>query len=114
LAVRALEDLYVLIPVNGWKLQQLVRGEGIGEAALGWEPVEFLGIGNSNVFEQQSWDVAIGKVMDGHTNAISDGSVVAFSSLDMLVFKESLELDVRINRGDIDGGSIVSVEDVVE
>jgi len=67
--------------------------------------------------------------MDGHTNAISYGSVVAFSSWDMLalrgvvelgihavfnVFEESLELDVGINRGDIDGGSIVSAENVVE
>ena len=59
LAVRALKDLYVLIPVNGRKLQQLVRGEGVGEAALGWEPVEFLGFGNSNVLQQQARDVAI-------------------------------------------------------
>jgi len=38
-----------------------VRGEGVGEAALGWEPVKFLGFGNSDVRQQQTWDVAIRK-----------------------------------------------------
>jgi len=47
--MRALKDLYVLVPVNGWKLQELVRGESVGEAAVGREPIEFLGFRNSNV-----------------------------------------------------------------
>jgi len=59
LAIRALKDLDVLVPVNGWKYQELVRGESVGEAALDWEPIEFLGFGNSNVLEQQVRDVAI-------------------------------------------------------
>jgi len=49
LAIRALKDLDVLVPVDGWKLQELVRGESVGEAALGWEPIAFLDFGNSNV-----------------------------------------------------------------
>jgi len=65
LAVRALKDLCNLVPLNGWKFQELVRGEGVGEAALGWEPVEFLSFGNSNVFQQQAGEVAIRKAMDG-------------------------------------------------
>jgi len=36
-----------------------VRSESVGEAALGWEPIEFLGFVNSNVLEQQARDVAI-------------------------------------------------------
>jgi len=59
LATRALEDLHVLVPVNGWKFQELVRGESVGEAALGREPIEFLSFRNSNVLEQQARDVAI-------------------------------------------------------
>jgi len=81
------------------------------------------------VFQQQARDVAIRKAMDGHTDAISDGLIVAFSSWDMLalrgvvklgihvvfkVFEESLELDVGINRSDIDSGAIVAAKDVVE
>jgi len=112
LATRALKDLCILVPVNWWKFQELVRGEHVREAALGWEPLQFLGFGNGNVLWQQTWDVATGKVMDGHTDAISYGAVVAFSSWDMFalrgavklgihvvfdVFEESLELDVRIN-----------------
>jgi len=120
LTVRALKDLCVLVPVNRWKFQELVTGEGVGEAAFGWEPVEFLGFGNGNVLWQQTWDVAIRKVMDGHTDAVSCGSGVAFSSWDMFalgdvvelgihvffnVFEENLELNVGINRSDTDGGS---------
>jgi len=112
LTVRALKDLYILVPVNWWKFQQLVRGEGIGETTLGREPVKFLGFGNSNVLEQQTWEVAIRKAMDCHSNAMSYGAVVAFSSWDMLalrgivklgihvvfdVVEECLELDVGIN-----------------
>jgi len=67
--------------------------------------------------------------MDGHTNAISYGLVVAFSSGNMLVlrgvvklgihvvfnvFEESLELDVGVNGSDIDSGAIVAAKDVVE
>jgi len=67
--------------------------------------------------------------MDGHTDVISYGSVVAFSCWDMLalrgivklgihvvfnIFKERLELDVRINGSDIDGSLIVSSKDIVE
>jgi len=129
LAIRALKDLYVLVPVNGWKLQELVRGESVGEATLGREPVELLGFKNSNVLEQQARDVAIREVMDGHTNAISYGSIVAFSCWDMLplrgavklfihvafnVFEESIELDVGVNGNDIDSGTIVVAKDVVE
>jgi len=73
-----------------------VRGEGIGEAALGGEPVEFLGLENSNVFEQQAWDVAIRKVMDGHMNVVSYGSVVAFSSWDMLALRGVVELGIHV------------------
>jgi len=65
------------------------------------------------VLEQQERDVAIREVMNGHTNAISHGSVVAFSCRNMLslrgavklgvhvvfnVFEERLELDVRFYR----------------
>ena len=128
LAIRALEDLYIIVPVNGWEFQELVRGESVGEAALGQEPIEFLSFPNSNVLEQQARDVAVRQVMDGHTDAISDGSFVAFCCRNMLalrivklgihvvfdVFKESFELDVRINGSDIDGGPIVSSKDIVE
>jgi len=67
--------------------------------------------------------------MDGHTDAISYGLVVAFSSWDMLalrgivklgihvvfnVFEESLELNVGINGSDKDSGAIVAAKDVVK
>jgi len=38
----------------------LVRGECVGDAALGGEPVEFLKFRNHNVLEQKSRDVVIG------------------------------------------------------
>jgi len=96
LTVRALKDLYVLVPVNGWKFQEVVRGEGVGEAALGWEPVEFLSFGNSNVFQQQARDVATRKAMDGHADAISYGLVVAFSSWDMFALQGVVELGIHV------------------
>jgi len=67
--------------------------------------------------------------MDGHTDAISCGSVVVLNSWDMFalrgavelgihvvfnIFEESLELDVGINRSDTDGGPIALAENVVE
>jgi len=105
------------------------RGESVGEAALSWEPIEFLGFGNSNVLEQQARDVAIREVIDGNKNAISCDSVVAFNCWNMLalrgavklgihvvfnVFEESFEFDVRVNGSDVDGGAIVVAQGVVE
>jgi len=67
--------------------------------------------------------------MDGHTDAISNGSVVAFDCWNMLalrgivklgihvvfnIFKERLELNVRINGSGIDGSPIVTSKDIVE
>jgi len=49
LAIRALKDLDVLVPVDGWKFQELVGSESVREAALGRKPIEFLSFGNSNV-----------------------------------------------------------------
>jgi len=129
LAAGALKDLAVLVPVDGWKFQQLMRSEGVGNDALGREPVEFLGFGNRNVLEQKSRDVATGQVVNSNANAFSDGSVVAFSGWNVLAlgsivklcihvvfnfFKEGFELNVRLNRSRIDCGPIVAAEDVVK
>jgi len=59
LTVRALKDLNVLVLVAGWKFQELVGSESIGEAVLSWKSIEFLGFRNGNVLEQQSRDVSI-------------------------------------------------------
>jgi len=106
-----------------------VRGESVGVVALSGEPVEFLGFGNSNVLEQQARDVTTREALDGHTNAISCGLVVASSCWDMLalrgmvklcihvvfnIFEESLELDVGVNGSDVDGGAIAAAKDIVE
>jgi len=59
LSTRALEDVHVFVRVDGWKFQELVGSESIGEVVLGWKPIEFLGFGNSNVLEQRAGVVAI-------------------------------------------------------
>jgi len=129
LAVGTLKDLDVLVPVDGWKLQQLMRSESVRNAALGGERVEFLGFQNRNVLEQKSRDVAIGQVVKSNANAFSDGSVVVFSRWNVLAlesivklcihvvfdfFEEGFELNVRLDGSDIDRGSIVAAKDVVE
>jgi len=73
-----------------------VSGEGVGEAALNWEPVEFLSFGNSNVFQQQARDVVTRKAIDGHMDAISHGSVVVFSSWDMFALRGAVELGIHV------------------
>jgi len=67
--------------------------------------------------------------MDGHMNAISDGTVVVFGCRNVFamrgvvklgvhvvfnVFKERFELDVRFNGSDVEGSPIVVAKDIVE
>jgi len=87
LTTRTLEDLNVFVPINGWKLQELVGSESVGQAVLRREPAEFLSFGNDNVLEQCARNVAMREVMDGYTNAISDCVIVAFGCRNMFALR---------------------------